>query len=122
MRDRQEIEQEMYHAREDLEQNLGELKQNVRETVDVPNRVRHVVEEKKQQARELARRGKDGVVRAYDRSVSFTKQRPGLVGGIAAGIVLGAVGIVMLLRWRDRSRPWYERAYSRAYDAACDLI
>ena len=64
MREREDIEQEMFHAREDLEQNLGELKQNVRDTVDVPNRVRVAVEEKKQQARDLARRGKDGVVRA----------------------------------------------------------
>jgi hypothetical protein len=111
MRDRQEIEQEMFHAREDLEQNLGELKQNVRERVDVPNRVRHVVEEKKQQARELARRGKDGMVRAYDRSVSFTKERPALVGGVFAGIVLGAIGVALLFRWRANNRPWYERLY-----------
>ena len=64
----------------------------------------------------------DAVVRAYDRSAAFTKERPLLVGGIAAGIALAAVGIALLFRWRDRNRPWYERAYGRAYDAACDLI
>lgn len=100
MRERQEIEQEMFHAREDLEQNLGELKQTMREKVDVPDRVRHVVENTKQQARELARR-----------SVDFTKQRPVLVGGIALGLVLGLIGTVMLIRYRERNRPWWEKAY-----------
>ncbi len=111
MRDRQEIEREMFHAREDLEQNLGELKQTVREKVDVPDRVRAAVDEKKQQARELARRGKDGLVRAYGRSRDFTKERPVLVGSIAAGIVLGVIGTIMLLRYRARHRPWWEKAY-----------
>ena len=112
MRDRQEIEQEMYHARENLEQNLGELKDTVREKADIPNRVRHLVEDKKQQMRELARRGKDGVVRAYDKSVDFTKERPVLVGGIAAGVVLGVVGMILLFRYRERNRPWWEKAYA----------
>ena len=112
MRDRHEIEQEMYRAREDLEQNLGELKDTVRQKVDVPNRVRHVIEDKKQQARALARRGKDGVVRAYGRSVDFTKERPLLVGGIAVGVVLGLIGTVLLLRYREHNRPWWEKAYA----------
>jgi hypothetical protein len=123
MRERQDIEKEMFHAREDLEQNLGELKDTIREKVDVPNRVRHVVADGKQQARDLARRGvegarqiavrgKDGVVRVYGKSVDFTKKRPVLVSSIAAGVVVGVVGTILLFRWRARNRPWWEKAYA----------
>ena len=56
-------------------------------------------------------------VRQSGKSVDFTKERPVLVGGIAAGIVLGALGVMLLLRYRERNRPWYARAYDRACDA-----
>ena len=38
MRDRETIEREMFNAREDLEQSLGELKHVVQEKVDVKAR------------------------------------------------------------------------------------
>jgi hypothetical protein len=43
MRDRTEIEREMFHAREDLEQNVDRLAHKIREQVAVPARVRHAV-------------------------------------------------------------------------------
>jgi hypothetical protein len=96
MRDRKEIEREMYIAREDLEQNLDELKHAVREKVDLRARALAAFGERKQQAFDLARRGRD-----------YTKQRPFLVGGILAGVILGAIGMILLVRRRERA--WYER-------------
>lgn len=43
MRDRAEIEREMYEAREDLEHNLSELEHAVREKVDIRARARVAV-------------------------------------------------------------------------------
>lgn len=96
MRDREQIEREMFRAREDLEQNLDELKHQVREKVDIPARARAAAERGKQQAIDLARRGKD-----------FTKERPILVGGILAGLIAGLVATVLILRHRNRT--WYDR-------------
>ncbi len=118
MRDRQEIEREMYRAREDLEQNIDELKHAVREKVDIPARARVAIDERKQQVREAARRGVEGarqmavragsgVKRGARVSIDFTRERPLLVGGVLAGIVLGLIGAVLIVR--RRRRPWYER-------------
>ncbi|MGE5185857.1 MAG: DUF3618 domain-containing protein [Acidobacteriota bacterium] len=120
MRDRQEIEREMFRAREDLEQNLDELKHTVREKVDLPARARAAVEEKKQQMKDLARRGADGAKQAAVRagngvkrgaraSIDFTKERPVLVGGVFLGVVLGLIAAVVIVK--RRNRPWYERWY-----------
>jgi hypothetical protein len=120
MRDRTEIEREMYRAREDLEQSIGELKQTVREKVDVPARARMMVDEKKQQVRDAARRGVDGARRVAVRaggevkrgaraSIEFTKDRPVLVGGVFLGVVLGLIAAVVLVKRRNRT--WYERWY-----------
>ena len=121
MRERAEIEKEMYRAREDLEQRISELKHVVRDTVDVRARARAVVAEKKQQARELAQRGvdgarrvavrgKDGVVRAYERSRDFSRERPVLIAAIAGGVVLATVATILLVR--HYRRPWYARRFS----------
>lgn len=121
MRDRQEIEREMFRAREDLEQNLGELKSTVREKVDVPNRARMMIDERKQQVKDMARRGVDsardvamragrGVKRGARASVDFTKDRPVLVGGIALGVVLGLITAIVLVK--RANRPWYEKMYA----------
>lgn len=109
MRDRQEIEREMFVAREDLEQNLDELKHQVREKVDIPARARAMVEHRKQQVKEAARRAGDGVKRGARASIDFTRERPVLVGGVLAGIVIGLIAAVLIVR--RRNRPWYERAW-----------
>lgn len=119
MRDRREIEREMYRARTDLEASLGELKHVVQEKIDVKARAQHAIDEKfdmvKDKAREVADRGKhalyrgrDGAVamyykgrynvgRAYDRSADVVRERPVLVGAILGGVLLAAVGAIFLI-------------------------
>ena len=107
MRDREAIEREMYFAREDLEQNLSELKHVVRDKIDVKARAQKAMHEAKQQARMLAARGKDGVVRGYRAAVATTRERPVLVGSIAGGVLLLTAGLIY---WNYRAnRPWWKR-------------
>jgi hypothetical protein len=129
MRSRQTIEREIYQAREDLEARLNELRQVVHDKTDVKARAQVLLEEKKQQARAVARRSaegakvlarrsvdgvkygavrtKDGVVFVYGRAARITRERPLLVGGIVAGVILAGVTALLLIR-RAR-RPWYAR-------------
>jgi hypothetical protein len=107
MRDREQIEREMFRTREDLEQNLDELKHVVREKIDIPARARAAAERGKQQAVDLAKRGADGAKRLAVRSKDFTKERPVLVGGILAGLIAGLVATVLILRHRNRT--WFDR-------------
>ncbi len=109
MRDRQEIEREMFRAREDLEQNLDQLKHTVREKVDIPARARAAVDAKKQQVKDFAIRAGNGVKRGARASIDFTKDRPVLVGGVFLGVVLGLIAAVVIVK--RRNRPWYERWY-----------
>lgn len=128
MRDRRDIEREMYRAREDLEANLGALKHVVQEKIDVKARAQHAVQERvdlvKDRARELANRavdtgkhafyrGRDGAVdlywkgrygagRAYDRSREVVKERPLLVAAVVGGVLLATVGAIFLIRRRDQ--------------------
>jgi len=128
MRDRRDIEREMYRAREDLEASLGELKHVVQEKVDVKARATHAVQERvdavKDRARDLKNRavdtskhayyrGRDGAVdlyykgrygagRAYDRSRDVVKERPVLVAAVIGGVLLATVGAFLLMRRRNR--------------------
>lgn len=128
MRDRRDIEREMYRAREDLEASLGELKHVVQEKVDVKARTSHAVHERvdavKDRARTLANRavdtskhayyrGRDGAVdlyykgrygagRAYDRSRDVVKERPVLVAAVIGGVLLATVGAFLLIRRHNR--------------------
>lgn len=125
MRDRREIEREMYRAREDLEASLGELKHVVQEKVDVKARAQHAIDERvdmvKDKARELADRGKhvmyrgrDGAVamyyksrykagRAYDTSRDYVKENPLLVSAVLGGVLLATFGAIFLIRRHNRS-------------------
>lgn len=120
MRNREEIEKEMYHAREGLEASLTELRHVVAEKVDVKARARvavakgkmaaqdafergkvvaaDVFERGKSMSKDLAAQGKNRAVDAYDAA----KERPVLVGGIVAGIV--AVGVVAYV---GRQKNWW---------------
>jgi vacuolar-type H+-ATPase subunit I/STV1 len=116
MRDRQEIEQEMYRARENLEANLAELKHVVQERLDVRARARVALERGKQQARDvfdrgkheardLAWRGKHEVSDLYGRVRDLVVARPVLVGAVLGGVAL-AIGLVYVAR--QHRRPWWD--------------
>ncbi len=120
MRNREVIEREIHHAREDLEANLAELKHAVVEKVDVKARARvaiakgkmaaedaiengkavavDAIQRGKSAAADFAVRGKDGAVDA----LNAAKARPVLVGGVVAGIV--AVGV---LAYVGRQKNWW---------------
>jgi hypothetical protein len=131
MRNRQNIEREIYRAREDLEDSLAQLKHVVQEKVDVKARARVAVEKGKIAAhdafeagktraqdvisrgyvgaRDLANRGKDGAIdlagRGKDGAVELygkAKDRPVLVGAIVGGVV--AIGA---LAYIGRRRDWW---------------
>lgn len=123
MRDREVIEREMYKAREDLEQNLADLKHAVTEKVDVKARARVAIEKGKEKAqdvfergregavhyaqagaegaRQLAAKGKDRAVDLYGRGRETTRERPVLVGSIVAGVIVAGV-----LLYVARRREW----------------
>jgi hypothetical protein len=120
MRNREVIEKEMYHAREDLEQSIAELKHVVHEKVDVKARARVAIakgkiavedavergkvvahdalERGKDVSRDLAQRGHDGAVDLY----CAAKQRPALVGAVVGGVLL-----VGALAYIGRVKQWW---------------
>jgi hypothetical protein len=124
MRDRKDIEREMFNAREDLEQSLSELKHVVQGKADVKARAHHAFDERVDRAKEVARRGldrgRDAALRAKDRSREmFERTRDGAVvyyhrakdearehklmlGLILGGVTLLAVGAVLFVRRRNR--------------------
>lgn len=122
MRNRETIEREIHHAREDLEASLSELRHVVQEKVDVKARARVAVEKGKQQAEDLIARGKeqayvlfergkvgarDLAVKGRDRGMDLyvsgretVRERPVLVGSIAAGVIAAGV-LVYVARKND---------------------
>lgn len=102
MRNRETIEREMHHAREDLEANLAQLSHVVREKINVPARARVAIEKGKMaaedlmvrgivEAKTLANKGKAGARELYAKSRETVQERPVLIGSIAAGVIaLGA--------------------------------
>jgi hypothetical protein len=126
MRDRKEIEREMFNAREDLEESLGELKHVVQGKLDVKARTRHALDERVDRVKDAARRGydrgRDAALRAKDRgremlertrdqSVVYyhrakdnAREHKVMLGLILGGITLLAVGATIYIRRRNRRR------------------
>ena len=122
MRNRESIEREITNARVDLEESLSELRHVVQEKVDVKARARVAVEKGKIQAQDLIARGKvqaqdllaRGKVQArdlalkgrergkviYDSGRETVRERPVLVGGIAAGVIAAGV-LIYVARKND---------------------
>lgn len=125
MRDRRDIEREMYRARTDLEASLGELKHVVQEKVDIKARAQHALDERvdmvKDKARDIADRGKhalyrgrDGAVamyyksrykagRAYDTTREYVRENPVLVSAVIGGVLLMTIGAIFLIRRHNRA-------------------
>jgi len=122
MRNRESIEREISNARDDLEASLSELRHVVQEKVDVKARARVAVEKGKIQAHDMIERGKvqaqellaRGKVQArdlaskgrergkvlYDSGRETVRERPVLVGGIAAGVIAAGV-LIYVARKND---------------------
>jgi len=88
MRDQEAIEHELAAARGDLVQELGELKDIVRDKLDVKQRVRQAVRRGKQELGDLARRVEAGA-----------REHPGTVLVLLAGLTV-LVGAVVFARSR----------------------
>ena len=92
MRDPETIERELAAARGDLQHELGELKDIVRDKLDVKQRVRQAVRRGAQELRDLARRARAGA-----------KEHPGTALALLTGLTL-LVGAVVFAR-RHRRAP-----------------
>lgn len=115
MRDRRDIEREMFTAREDLEQSVNELKHAIAEKVNVKARATHAVDERVdrvkdaarhslERGRELMYRTRDGAVIYYHRARDSARQHKLLLGLILGGVTLLTVGAVLLVRHRRHRR------------------
>ena len=90
MRDRQQIEREMYEAREDLEASLAQLKHAVREKVDVRARLQVLLERSQQRARDM-----------YEGAREALRERPQIA------LVAGGIASVLALVYVGRRREWW---------------
>ncbi len=85
------IERKIDRAREDLEANLGELKDVVQDKLDVKKQVRDAVDRRKADAREFIARTRDGI-----------REQPMTAVIIAVGVIGLAVAVIMVGRRRSR--------------------
>lgn len=92
VREEYEIKTEIDEAQQNLEQNLGELKDAILEKVDVKARVEKAIEEKidetKEQAIDYAVRAREIAMDLYAQGRAFVRDQPMLAVGIIGGVVL----------------------------------
>lgn len=88
VREEYEIKVEIDEAQQDLEQNLGELKDAILEKVDVKARVEKAIDEKKEQALDYAVRAREFALDLYAQGRVFIRDNPLLAAGIVGGVVL----------------------------------
>jgi hypothetical protein len=100
MREREEIEREIEQRRDDLAENIVQLKeavrdkvQEVKDAVNLPKRAREAVAAGKEHAVDAAREIRDAA-----------RERPLLFAGIAAGVLLTAGLAVRRMRRVRRER------------------
>lgn len=92
MRDQETIEHELTAARGNLEHDLGELKDVVRDKLDVKQRMRDAVQRGKHQLGDLSRRARSGA-----------REHPGTALALLAGLAL-LVSAVVFTRSRRPAR------------------
>ncbi|MDB4961983.1 MAG: hypothetical protein JWP01_1982 [Myxococcales bacterium] len=97
MRDRYEIKTEIDEAQQNLEQNLGELKDVLMEKVDIKAKVDAEIDKRKDQAAEAVARGQEIAVDLYDQARMFVRDKPLYAAGIVAGVLLVG-GAVLAIR------------------------
>lgn len=97
VREEYEIKTEIDEAQQDLEQNLGELKDAIMEKVDVKARVEKAIDEKKEQAIDYAVRAREIALDLYAQGRAFVRDQPLLAAGILGGVVL-LVGAAFAVR------------------------
>ncbi len=98
VREEYEIKTEIDEAQQDLEQNLGVLKDVILEKVDVKARVEKVIDEKKEQAMDYAVRAREIAMDLYARGRSFVRDQPLVAVGILGGVLLLAGGVFAVRR------------------------
>ncbi len=88
VREEYELKTEIDEAQQNLEQNLGELKDAILEKVDVKARVEKAIDETKEQAIDYALRAREIAMDLYAQGRAFVRDQPMLAVGILGGVVL----------------------------------
>lgn len=97
VREEYEIKTEIDEAQQNLEQNLGVLKDAILEKVDVKARVEKVIDEKKDQAMDYVVRARELALDLYARGRTFVRDQPLVAAGIVGGAVL-VLGATIFVR------------------------
>jgi len=116
MRDRQDIEREMFSAREDLEQSVNELKHAIAEKFEIRARAHHAVDQRVDRVKDAARRGldrgrevlyrsRDGAVVYFHKASDGARRHKALLAAILGGLV--ALTLTAVLVRRRRHRHWF---------------
>jgi ElaB/YqjD/DUF883 family membrane-anchored ribosome-binding protein len=105
VREEYEIKTEIDEAQQDLEQNLGVLKDVILEKVDVKARVEKVIDEKKEQAMDYVVRAREIAMDLYARGRSFARDQPLVVVGVLAGVLLFTGAVVAVRRQVVEHKP-----------------
>jgi len=90
VREDYEIKTEIDEAQQNLEQNLGELKDAILEKVDVKAHIEQAIDDGKEHVVEAAVRAREGVIEMFGEARRFVRENPLLVAGIVGGIALVA--------------------------------
>ena len=106
VREEYEIKTEIDEAQQNLEQNLGELKDAILEKVDVKARVEKVIDDKKDQAIDYVVRAREIAMDLYAQGRAFVRDQPVIAVGILGAVVLLA-GAVFAIR-RKMVEPVFE--------------
>lgn len=97
VREEYEIKTEIDEAQQNLEQNIGELKDAILDKVDVKARVEKAIDDKKDQVIDYAVRAREVAMDLYARGRAFVREKPVVAVGILGGVVLLA-GAVFAIR------------------------
>lgn len=104
VRDEHEIKAEIDEAQENLEQNLGQLKDAILEKVDVKARIEHAIDDVEDKAMDVVMRAREIAMDLYAQGRTLVREKPMLVIGVLGGVALiagAAFGIRHRLRVRE---------------------